>query len=616
MSGRANQASHPNEQDLTNGHSQPNGDRPDNSPATDYSKALLADIRQRLITPTRALTGYAELLTDSAKSITSAQVREDIEAIDTTARLLNELVEGLLYEPDDANSAANKGTESERQLRHDLRTPINGILGFSELLLEDTVEPATAILESDLRQLIREAQQFLDQLDSIVSFSRADSATNTVVSTDHTHARRLAGLVDGMNSVKTNSTKQRGHILVVDDIPANRQLLQRRLRQDGHTVSMAGNGHEALAKLLELSVDLVLLDLMMPGLNGFDVLQKMKAQDKLRNIPVVITTAMEDSDGAIRCIEAGAYDYLLKPINAKLLQARIQSGLESKRWSDSEREQRDFIQQAFSRFLSPAVVDELVNHPDKLSLGGERVAITCLFTDLADFTALIERSEPGEALPVLNRYLDGMCQIVLNHNGTIDKIVGDALHVFFGAPVVQENHAELATHCAIALDDYAREFVKQQDAVKLGFGHTRIGVHSGVAVVGNFGGDCFFDYTAHGDVINTTARMESVNKYLGTTLCISGDTAKRCGNIQFRPIGELLLQGKEKTVPAFTPETDSECRCPFENYMAAYHSLDSDKQSLQFEQLYQHYPYDTLVALHYHRQRDFQRGVTIRLAGK
>lgn len=616
MIDHANQASHPQEQYPKNGPTQSNGGRPDNSPPTVYRKALLADIRQRLITPTRVLTGYAELLTDSAKSITSVQVREDIYAIDTTARLLNELVEGLLYESYDAISPGNKGSESERQLRHDLRTPINGILGFCELLLEDTDEPATAIIESDLHQLIREAQQFLDQLDSIVSFSSAESTTSTVVGADHLHVQRLAVLVDGMSSVKSNSIKQHGHILVVDDIPANRQLLQRRLRQDGHTVSMAGDGHEALEKLQELSVDLVLLDLMMPGLNGFDVLQKMKAQEKLRNIPVVITTAMEDTDGATRCIEAGAYDYLLKPINATLLHARIQSGLETKRWSDSEREQREFIQQAFSRFLSPTVVDELVNHPEKISLGGERAAITCLFTDLADFTALIERSEPGEALPVLNRYLDGMCQIVLNHNGTIDKIVGDALHVFFGAPVVQENHAELATHCAIALDDYAREFIKQEDAVELGFGHTRIGVHSGVAVVGNFGGDCFFDYTAHGDVINTTARMESVNKYLGTTLCISGDTAKQCSNIQFRPIGELLLQGKEKTVPAFTPDISSESRCPFETYMAAYHSLDSDTLSLQFEQLYQHYPNDTLVSLHYHRQRESQHGVTIKLASK
>lgn len=405
-----------------------------------------------------------------------------------------------------------------------------------------------------------------------------------------------------------------GRILVVDDVRTNRDILERRLVTDGHTVVKVPDGQSALAILADSNFDLVLLDLLMPGLSGFDVLKKMKSDPQLRNIPVVIISAQEETDSAIRCIEAGAHDYMPKPFNLKLLRARIQSGLENKQWTDDEREHKQFIQQAFARYLSPVIVSQLVENPDKLVLGGERTDISCVFTDLTGFTHLVEAYEPATVLPLLNRYFEGMCSIILKHEGTIDKIIGDALHAFFGAPLKQNNHADKAVRCAIELDRYARDFVASAESTRLGFGHTRIGVNSGVALVGNFGGNSFFNYTAYGDVVNTAARMESANRYFGTTLCVSADSANQCIDVLFRPIGRLMLKGKNIGVEGFEPlYTESPDTSPIEQYNKAYQQLDehTDDMVMMFVDLAAQYPNDPLVNYHAKRLHLGEKGTTI-----
>ena len=288
-------------------------------------------------------------------------------------------------------------------------------------------------------------------------------------------------------------------------------------------------------------------------------------------------------------------------------------------WRGRMRRQRDFIRGAFSHFTSPSVVDQLVDDPSSLRPGGEKREISCLFTDIAGFTSWIEQSEPETAVAKLNDYLDGMCRIVFDHGGTIDKIVGDALHVFFSVPLHQADHPERAVRCALALDAFGSSFAARQRAEGVPFGGTRIGVHTGPAVVGNFGGERFFDYTAHGDTVNTAARLEGVNKFLGTTLCASGSTAHGCPNLTFRPIGVLLLYGKKEPVDVYEPLTEtSSSRIDLPKYLEAYALMREHDASARaaFGALVDAGPDDPIARFHARRLADGERGIVIKFEGK
>ncbi len=284
-----------------------------------------------------------------------------------------------------------------------------------------------------------------------------------------------------------------------------------------------------------------------------------------------------------------------------------------------ERRQKRFISQAFSRFISPGVVKQLIDEPDRLSLGGERREVTYIFTDIAAFTSLTEGLDPAVLLPLLNRYLDGMCAIALDRQGTIDKIVGDAVVTFFGAPADQPDHPALAMACALEMNAFTRAFAAEQQAASINFGRTRIGINTGFAVVGNFGGKSFFDYTAHGDAVNTAARLESVNKHLGTTICVSGFTASRCPDMHFRPIGVLVLKGKTEGLQTFEPlSPEAAASANTAAYLEAFELMKNHDPAARqaFENLVEEYPHDKLAAYHGKRLGAGEQGVTIVLEAK
>ncbi|SUS04351.1 conserved membrane hypothetical protein [uncultured Defluviicoccus sp.] len=288
------------------------------------------------------------------------------------------------------------------------------------------------------------------------------------------------------------------------------------------------------------------------------------------------------------------------------------------RHMQTEREQR-WIRSAFSTYVSPNLVEELVKNPALLSLGGERKEMTFVFTDLEGFTSLVERSAPDVIVPLLNEYLDAMERIAFKHDGTIDKIVGDALHVIFGAPVTRHDHAQRAVDCALEMDAFGQAFSQRKRAEGIPFGMTRIGVNSGPAVVGNFGGFLRFDYTAHGDAINTAARLESANKFFGTRVCVSGSTAQLCERFAGRPIGALVLKGKTEAIETFEPLVDGLLHAPqTEAYLHAYRLLEvGDEQALAaFEAVCQDHPDDALAAFHLNRLKQGESGTRIVMAGK
>ena len=209
--------------------------------------------------------------------------------------------------------------------------------------------------------------------------------------------------------------------------------------------------------------------------------------------------------------------------------------------------------EVLARYFSPNLAQRLASGGDQIDLGGQRRDIAVLFSDIAGFTTLIETIEPGLLGDMLNGYLEGMTSVIFAHEGTLAKIVGDALHILFGAPGEQPDHAERAVACALDLDAFAETFRETWRQRGVAIGATRIGVNAGPAIVGNFGGGRFFDYTAYGDTINTAARLETANKYLGTRICVSEAVARQVPGFRGRRVGELMLRGKTEWLGAYEP---------------------------------------------------------------
>lgn len=280
----------------------------------------------------------------------------------------------------------------------------------------------------------------------------------------------------------------------------------------------------------------------------------------------------------------------------------------------SERQQR-WLTDAFARYVSPNKVAYLVKHPEGLELGGTRQTCSFIFTDLQGFTTLMENMDPGEAVTSLNAYLDGMVAIAFKHEGTLDRIMGDAVAVVFSAPVRQEDHRQRALTCALEMHAFAKGYAADLKARGVRFGNTRIGVHSGDVIVGNFGGAHMFDYRALGDPVNTAARLESVNKHLGTLFCMSEAVYVGCTGVEARPVGRLVLKGKKQPLMVYEPvvDGDEKTRAPLAEYKEAYallaaqrlNGLDVTDGLHAFTMLAATYPQDPLVRLHIDR---LQRG--------
>lgn len=280
----------------------------------------------------------------------------------------------------------------------------------------------------------------------------------------------------------------------------------------------------------------------------------------------------------------------------------------------TERRQR-WVKQAFARYLSPNLVSYLVNNPERLELGGTRRECSFIFTDLANFTSLMETLEPAQAVALLNDYLDNMIRIAFQHEGTLDRIVGDAVAIMFSAPVEQPDHRARALRCALEMHRFASRYAAEAQARGIPFGITRIGIHTGEVTVGNFGGSTIFDYRALGDPVNTAARLESVNKQLGTQVCVSEATLSGCPEVAARPVGRLVLKGKTRPLMVYEPLTAAggETGAPDAAYAEAYGLMArDDPQALEaFRRLAAERPDDPLARFHLDRLRAGQSGAVI-----
>ena len=348
-------------------------------------------------------------------------------------------------------------------------------------------------------------------------------------------------------------------ILVVDDEPDLEALIQQKFRhqiRDGAVNFLfACDGVDALAVLkANHDVDMLVVDINMPRMDGLTLLQKL--QDNEEKISTIIVSAYGDMANIRTAMNRGAFDFLTKPIDFSDFETTLTKTIRHIEVLRQARQRQAAAERAhasLSRYFSPSLAQRLAKDTAAIDLGGQRREVAMLFTDIANFTTLVETLEPDVLGPLLNEYVVGMTDVVFAYDGTVTKIVGDAIHVLFGAPGEQPDHAARAVACALALDEYAQAFRERWRQKRIALGVTRIGAHAGPAIVGNFGGGRFFDYTAYGDTINVASRLEAVNKQLGTRVCVSAALAARMLEFRGRPVGDLILRGRTEALRAFEP---------------------------------------------------------------
>jgi adenylate cyclase len=315
----------------------------------------------------------------------------------------------------------------------------------------------------------------------------------------------------------------------------------------------------------------------MPRMDGLTLLKKLQENDE--QMSTIIVSAYGDMANIRSAMNGGAFDFITKPIDFPDLEATIAKTIrhvEVLREAQRRQAEAERAHASLSRYFSPNLAERLASDADTIDLGGQRREIATLFTDIANFTALVETLEPNVLGPLLSEYVGGMTDIVFAHDGTVAKIIGDALHVLFGAPGEQPDHAALAVTCALALDKYSQSFRARWHKKGVALGVTRIGVHAGPAIVGNFGGGRFFDYTAYGDTINVAARLEAANKQLGTRICVSASLAARVKEFRGRPVGDLMLRGRTEAMRTFEPLAAEQYEDPAtESYLQAFAKLEA-----------------------------------------
>jgi adenylate cyclase len=355
--------------------------------------------------------------------------------------------------------------------------------------------------------------------------------------------------------------RQAGRVLVADDSAVNRKLLVQLLGRLGLQSIEVEDGAAALAVLHAdgpAGIDVVLLDVVMPELDGFETLAAIKADETLRDLPVIMVSGVDELDSVVRCIEMGATDYLSKPLNPQILGARINASLAAKRLRDLDKEylERQTALTAtierqraeLSRFLSPQVA-ALVSSPEgEQLLAGHRRQITAVFCDLRGFTAFAETAEPEELFGVLRDYHEAMGALIVEHGGTLEHFAGDGIMIFFNDPVLQPDHVERAVRMAVAMRarfaDLAVRWRKL--GYELAFG---VGIAVGYATLGRIGFDGRFDYGAIGNAVILASRLSS--EAIGGQILLSQRAFAAVEDVvEADSVGELALKGFSRPVPA------------------------------------------------------------------
>ena len=496
--------------------------------AKQKSPALL---KHELRTPLNHIIGYCEMLIEQAQDQGLQSFLADLDRIHSAGERLLAVVNDL------CDPVASRKID-ERTMHHEVRTPLNQVIGYAEMLQEQAKESGQDSFIPDLQKVHAAGRRLLELILENFTPTQLESgwSENEIITfrRQQPSAAELAGNGElGADPVATAS------LLVVDDNELNRDMLKRRLERLGYKVSCAENGRDALEKIRSGSFDLLLLDIIMPVMDGFEVLDRLKAEASLSEIPVIVLSASDQLDHVVTGIQKGAKDYLTKPFNPVLLQARIGSCLERKRLRDQQASYLRQIQQEKERsdellhvILPREIASELKETQVVKPRRFEKVAT--LFCDVVGFTAYSDRHSPEEILAHLQTLVEAFEELCVQHNLEKIKTIGDAFMATAGLLIPLENPALNCVTCGL-------DMVAIAETLDPGW-QVRVGVHAGPVIAGVVG-HRKYQYDIWGDAVNTASRMQSAAR--AGSVCVNKETWKLiaeycCGH----SLGPMNVKGK------------------------------------------------------------------------
>ena len=369
-------------------------------------------------------------------------------------------------------------------------------------------------------------------------------------------------------------------IILVDDNPANLKI-GKNILSEKYTVATVPSAEKMFSRLESVQPALILLDIDMPEMNGYEAIKILKSKPETKDIPVIFLTARMESDDELEGLSLGAIDYITKPFQPSLLLKRIEVHLlvvaqrvTLEKQAAELKYFNDNLRKAFSTYLSEEVVEEIVSDPTKLQLGGTERHMTALFTDIKNFSGVAESLAPEELVELLNYYLSTMSDVILEHKGTIDKYVGDAIISFFGAPLELSDHALRACNAAILMKRLEEELNSRLAKKGMPSLITRIGINTGEMIVGNMGTQKKMNYTIISNAVNLASRLEGVNKQYGTQILTSEDTVKETGStLLTRRLDRIRVVGINEPVRIYEIlETSAEAPAASRELAGLFHS--------------------------------------------
>ncbi|MDB6170474.1 MAG: two-component hybrid sensor and regulator [Verrucomicrobia bacterium] len=503
------------------------------APASDNE--AIKHLRHDLRTPLNQMIGYSEMLVENVAENGPPELLDDLQRLCGSAGELLTLLNDSL-----AQWKVEAGKVDLIGLRRSLLGPLNAFVGYRDLCQESARVKGRTEVVADLEKIDQATVNLRRLLDS-------ESFANRYVATppppENLTVAPFASSVSPAASSHPPVAAAWGRILVVDDEPLNREMLLRRLARMGFTTAGAENGQKALELMERESFDLVLLDIMMPVMDGFVTLDRLKADPKLKHIPVVMLTALDEVASTVRCIEAGAEDYVPKPFNPVILRARMGASLDKKRLRDQERAFLAELQseRAKSERLLLNVLPKAIG--DRLKSGAQTIVdavpeATVMFADIVGFTRIAAGLPAARTVSLLNEIFSEFDH--LSDEVGIEKIktIGDAYMVVGGVPVPSTDHAVRCARMAFAMMDAIHRFnLRHKFDWKI-----RIGLHTGPLVAGIIG-STKFAYDLWGDTVNIASRLESHGE--PNVPQVSEQTAALLrGEFELEPRGHIELKNR------------------------------------------------------------------------